>query len=129
MFDWRGVKAGGEAWLRTPLDIYHFHDGGIDNYLKVGDHLQLEGQDVTIKNFFAVGADAVGHTLYLSFKGSLPNDAATTGSWYLLKKDLVSGAVTVLNHTVFYLDNFISAPIIATTPPHHPSNCPLAGIP
>lgn len=85
----------GEMWLQATLDIYHFHDGQIDSYLQAGSKLTLDGEEVTIASFSGAAVDASGTTLYLSLKGN----TLTSGYSYLLKKDLASGAITLLNRS------------------------------
>lgn len=120
-----GVAGTGEVWLQTPIDIYRVSNGQMSSFLKTGDVLTIDGQAVTLSGFNGVAVNKDGTTLYLSVDATL---TSVTGRYYLLKMDIATRQVTVLNSTWYRRRDETSQQLVEVSPSQFINSGPAADI-
>lgn len=98
IFEGCSVTANGEIWLQSPIDIYKVRNGQVQNFLKIGDVISIGGQSISITEFLGMTVNNDGTVMYLSVENRL---TGTTGRFYLLKMDIASRQLTVINTTSY----------------------------
>lgn len=98
IFGGYSVTGNGEIWLQSPIDIYRVHNGQIENFLKAGDAINIDGQSVPVTEFLGMTVNSEGTAMYLSIESRL---TSTTGRFYLLKMDLSSRQSSIINTTSY----------------------------
>lgn len=98
IFEGCSVTSNGDIWLQSPIDIYRVRNGQVENFLKTGDALNIDGQSISITEFLGMTVNNEGTAMYLSIENRL---SGTTGRFYLLKMDIATRRISVINTTSY----------------------------
>jgi|GEM_PF-6332740 len=98
IFEGYSITGNGEIWLQSPIDIYRVQNGQVESFFKTGDTLTINGASTPVTEFLGMTVNSEGTTMYLSIDSRL---TSTTGRFYLLKLDIASQQITVINTTYY----------------------------
>ncbi|MRG45827.1 hypothetical protein GFS24_11925 [Chitinophaga sp. SYP-B3965] len=96
------VTKDGTVFMASTHDIFRFRAGSYETILKKEDLLMIGETPVNVLQFLGAAPDPDNTLLYISLVAELP--AATDdfrGAAFLLKMDLATRAITVLNRTTY----------------------------
>ncbi|MCW3464797.1 hypothetical protein [Chitinophaga nivalis] len=95
----RQVTSNGTVYISSAWDVYRFANGQVENVLKKEDGIIIDGQQLEIKEILGMAPDPANTQLYLSVRAIVPATDDYRWANFLLRKDLASGQITVLNKT------------------------------
>lgn len=93
------LTSDGTVYFASRWDIYRFKNGQIEWLLKMEDGIRIGGELVTIKQILGMAPNKEGSHIYISLEATVDVPDMYNLITYLVKKDLVTGAVTLLNKT------------------------------
>ncbi len=117
---WGSVSSDGNLYLLGNNAIYHYFDGSFRTWLKTGDALTIDGQEVHVQEYrtspvatpttgIAGVATDPGHSaVYLSVYTDMTGHENFTGAWLLLKADPELGEIEIVNRTWHRTDRTVS---------------------
>ncbi|RPD39868.1 hypothetical protein [Chitinophaga barathri] len=98
------VTPDGTVYLCSAWDVYRLVNGRMELLLQKEDGIIINGEAVTIKEISGAAPSPDNTLLYLSFSSTVTAPDNYNRVNYLVKKDLASGAVTLLNKTESEMD-------------------------
>lgn len=95
----RQVTGNGTVYIASAWDVYRFVNGQSENVMKKEDGIIIDGRKLDIIEFMGMAPDPANTQLYVSVRVSVPATDDYRWANVLLRKDLASGRITVLNKT------------------------------
>ncbi|NSL87003.1 hypothetical protein ECE50_009190 [Chitinophaga sp. Mgbs1] len=99
----RQVTSNGTVYISSAWDIYRFTNGQAERVLQKEDGILIDGQQLKILEIMGMAPDPANTQLYLSLRVAVTATDDYRQANYLLRKDLASGKITVLNKTLLEL--------------------------